>query len=274
MTALPQFLRPLAEKMGEADAAGVSIGAEVFLRAPAREAVPSAQSPHDPASRKESAVLVLVCGSSLETAAVVVEERAHTMRSQPAQFALPGGRVDSTDSSHVAAALREAEEEIGLSLLTHPDLQVIGAFTPVRLPVRAMDVTPVLAWHPSAGKELLATLRPQPSEVERVIVPQLAGPGSLSDPTVVTRAKARGVAVGIAFDLPLEPHDPGDDAFVWGFTAALLGGLLTHLIPGFEVAADLPAVEVPTSRLQGEKKASEMGRMVRLEPGVGSTHEH
>jgi len=48
-------------------------------------------------------------------AAVLLTQRAAALRSHSAQVAFPGGRVDAVDGSPVVTALRETEEEIGLS---------------------------------------------------------------------------------------------------------------------------------------------------------------
>src|ERR1700754_421760 len=45
---------------------------------------------------------------------LVLTVRTHTLSEHAGQVALPGGRVDEGDASVVDAALREAEEEIGL----------------------------------------------------------------------------------------------------------------------------------------------------------------
>ncbi|MEO1293595.1 MAG: CoA pyrophosphatase [Pseudomonadota bacterium] len=45
---------------------------------------------------------------------VVLTKRAEHLKKHPGQIAFPGGKVDATDSSPMATALREAEEEIGL----------------------------------------------------------------------------------------------------------------------------------------------------------------
>ena len=74
--------------------------------------------------------------------------RASTLRSHPGQVAFPGGRVDPEDSSPVAAALREAQEETGLD---PAGVEVLGALEIVPLEYSQHVVTPVLAWwqHPS-----------------------------------------------------------------------------------------------------------------------------
>lgn len=45
---------------------------------------------------------------------VLLTRRTDTMRRHAGQIAFPGGRIDPEDASPVAAALREAEEEVGL----------------------------------------------------------------------------------------------------------------------------------------------------------------
>jgi 8-oxo-dGTP pyrophosphatase MutT (NUDIX family) len=45
---------------------------------------------------------------------VLLTLRPDTMRKHPGQISFPGGRIDPHDDGPVAAALREAEEEIGL----------------------------------------------------------------------------------------------------------------------------------------------------------------
>lgn len=61
----------------------------------------------------DAAVLVPVVDYGDE-ATVILTERSAKLRSHSGQIALPGGRIDPTDVSPEHAALREAEEEIGL----------------------------------------------------------------------------------------------------------------------------------------------------------------
>ncbi len=65
-----------------------------------------------PLDPKPAAVLVPVV--MREEPTLLLTERSAALRQHSGQIAFPGGRVDPTDASILAAACREAEEEIGL----------------------------------------------------------------------------------------------------------------------------------------------------------------
>ena len=75
-----------------------------------------------PRQLRDAAVLIPVVDHGPE-ASVILTKRAEKLTSHSGQVAFPGGRIDPTDVSPEAAALREAEEEIGLD----PDhVEIIG----------------------------------------------------------------------------------------------------------------------------------------------------
>ena len=83
---------------------------------------------------------VLVAVTDRPRPGVILTRRTDTMRRHAGQVAFPGGRCDPGEDA-VAAALREAEEEIGLPPAR---VTVIGPVDPYRT-VTGYLVTPVLA---------------------------------------------------------------------------------------------------------------------------------
>lgn len=63
---------------------------------------------------RDAAVLIPVVDRGKD-ASVILTKRTEKLRSHAGQIAFPGGRVDATDLTPEYAALRETEEEIGLS---------------------------------------------------------------------------------------------------------------------------------------------------------------
>ena len=58
---------------------------------------------------------------------VLFQVRSYTMRKQPGDISFPGGKIDATDDSPLAAAIRETHEELGIA---HSDIHVIAELSP------------------------------------------------------------------------------------------------------------------------------------------------
>jgi 8-oxo-dGTP pyrophosphatase MutT (NUDIX family) len=149
--------------------------------------------------------------------------RPDHLRQHAGQVGLPGGAVEPGDADGVAAALREAQEEVGLDPAA---VRVLGSLDRAYLPVSDFDVLPVVGlWD---GR---APLRASPAEVAGILRPtlrQLADPanhGTLPISRILGEdvVRARGVP-----DLRSPVFWVGE-TLVWGFTAGLLAGVLRAL---------------------------------------------
>jgi 8-oxo-dGTP pyrophosphatase MutT (NUDIX family) len=82
---------------------------------------------------------VLIAVTDRPEPGVILTVRRDHMRTHAGQVAFPGGRIDPGEDA-VAAALREAQEEIALD---PSQVEVVGALAPYRT-VTGYEVTPVL----------------------------------------------------------------------------------------------------------------------------------
>ncbi|HZZ86284.1 MAG TPA: CoA pyrophosphatase [Anaeromyxobacteraceae bacterium] len=141
---------------------------------------------------------------------VLLTKRPATLSRHAGQVSFPGGRVDPGDKDSLAAALREAEEEVGLD---PAQARVLGRLSEVLVLVSAFRLTPWVA-----GVPYPYPYRPSPVEVEAILhVPlsALARPGAW-------RVEER-VAYGMRHEVNL--IDFGGET-IWGATARVLKELV------------------------------------------------
>lgn len=177
---------------------------------------PAEEVPENPVMRpgegRAAAVLALFCVGVGEPY-VVVTERSAGLSKHPGQVALPGGAVEDFDADPTAAALREAQEEIGLDPFR---VEVIGTLPPAPVPISGFMVTPVLGITDDPGE-----LIPQSGEVETVIrvpVRSLVDPANRST-SVLHRGRATHRA----------PAFVVEGTLIWGFTGILLDRMISRL---------------------------------------------
>lgn len=89
---------------------------------------------------RDAAVLVPVIDHGSE-ASVLLTQRSAALRSHSGQVAFPGGKIDPTDPSPEAAALREAYEEVGLA---GDRVEIVGRM-PDYLTATGYRIAPVLS---------------------------------------------------------------------------------------------------------------------------------
>ncbi len=158
----------------------------------------------------QAAVLV-----ALLDGGVLLTRRADTLRRHAGQVAFPGGRIEATDTCPAAAALREAEEEIGL----RPEAAEILGFLPGLLTGTGFHVTPVVT-------RVVGTpcLTPAPGEVASIFTLSYA---TLMDPAAPRRRC--GVLAGQRRGYWEWPHD---EYRIWGATGIILMTLARALTEG------------------------------------------
>ncbi|QRV88852.1 NUDIX family hydrolase [Ceratobasidium sp. AG-Ba] len=59
------------------------------------------------------------------------------------RFSFPGGKIDQADASHIAAALRETEEELGID---PSQIEILGALAPPQISLRGLRVYPYVGF--------------------------------------------------------------------------------------------------------------------------------
>lgn len=167
---------------------------------------PGRRRPTAPGELTPAAVLVPIVCHPAPT--VLLTLRGRHLKAHAGQVSFPGGRIEPDDADAVAAALREAEEEIGLA---PAGVRVIGTL-PEHVTGTGFRVSPVVA--------LVAppmALRPDPSEVDEVFELPLA---SVLDPSA--RSWREEEMLGRVRRFWVVRHDRH---LIWGATAAMLVAL-------------------------------------------------
>ena len=164
----------------------------------------------------------------VETAAgfeVVLTRRTAHLTAHAGQISFPGGRIEPHDADDVAAALREAEEEVGIP---PSRVEVLGRIE-TYVTGTGFTVTPVVGLVSGT-----VAFRPDPFEVDEILCPPLA---YLMDPANHRReSRDLGGRVRHFHAIQWQQH------YIWGATAGMLVNLAGQL---GRLAAGEPKKEVP-----------------------------
>ncbi len=145
---------------------------------------------------------------------VFLTMRSSALKHHPGQIAFPGGKVDPGDSGPVHAALREAEEEIGLP---RDAVEVMGTLPPHET-VTGFTVTPVIG---RVTRDF--TPRAEIGEVAEIFTVPLS---HVTEPTqfMIQSRRWRGQRRHY-FTVPYGPY------YIWGATARILRALAERMTP-------------------------------------------
>ena len=165
-----------------------------------------------PDTARDSAVLQLFFPLHNEPHLLFIR-RTEDGRAHSGQISFPGGRHEPEDASLMITALREAEEEVGI---VASEVEVLGALTPLYIPVSYFLVHPFVAWSDKRPDYL-----PSKTEVSEILEIPLSHLLNTAN-KIITEVQPASMP-GVTFRVPAYNLPAG--TFIWGATAMMLAEL-------------------------------------------------
>jgi len=170
-----------------------------------RDIYPSA--PNEETSRGAVLILLYPIADRIHT---VLMQRPEYPGVHSNQISFPGGKSEASDKHIQDTAIREAEEEIGVS---GNDIRICGLLSPLFIPVSNIEVIPVVGFLFSKP-----VFTPDPDEVCFIIEAVI---DELADPAIIKRKSMEisGKVISI-------PYYRVRDLHIWGATAMIISEFL------------------------------------------------
>lgn len=169
------------------------------------------RSPEMPGQPRQGAVLVISYSKNGEVY-LVLTRRRDDLNAHAGQISFPGGQRETGETMQMAA-LREAKEEVGISI---PALALLGELSTIYIPPTDFEVHPYVAWHGG-----IPGFKPQDREVAEILevpISHLLNPATRHEETW----DIQGYTVEVPYFL-VGPHK------VWGATAIMMSEFLERL---------------------------------------------
>ncbi|GAB5552112.1 MAG: CoA pyrophosphatase [Saprospiraceae bacterium] len=165
-----------------------------------------------PDDAKQAGVLALLYPKSEDWHLVFIERVSNHKDRHSGQISFPGGRFEVSDQNLANTALREAEEEIGI---TQKDVQILGALSKLYIPVSNFLV------HPYVGFiDYTPSFSPEASEVADILETPFK--------TFLNKENIAQKAIHLPGNLTLKdvPHFNVENKVIWGATAMMMNELV------------------------------------------------
>lgn len=146
---------------------------------------------------------------------VLIQRAANPRDRHSGQISFPGGRLETGDLSLEGVAIRETEEEIGVSA---SNIRILGRLTQLYIPVSNHLVHPFVA-----VLDGTPSFKPQPGEVAQILAPEIHAFRAAD------RIKRADISIMDGMLLKDVPCYEIDGQIVWGATAMIISEFLEVL---------------------------------------------
>lgn len=145
---------------------------------------------------------------------LVLTRRRDDLNSHAGQISFPGGKQEANETA-VQAALRETEEEIGVSAA---EITILGELTSIYIPPSDFEVHPFVGWVNGGKRPSFVPEVREVAEIIEVPLPQLLDPHTREIGPIPVRGATYTV-----------PYYNVNGHKVWGATAILLSEFLERV---------------------------------------------